>query len=271
MAEPVRTRTIGEARSPAHEEPDEPCTLLRYVEGPDGEIELRETPLTPEDFLDPQVGDTMVQGKPHIDASVFLYDLLVRRYHGRPDVLVTHDLKHLMRPRRGPAPDVSVLMGPGVEKIDRKMTSYNLARIGVAPSLIIEVVSPSDRRIREVDEEYKPKLYAQIGVREYLLQNLPRRANGWRVQWSGYRMDATGRYRPIEPDAQGRVVSETTGLLFGANPAGDWAEVIDAATGERLLSSLEEQEGRLRAEKELRCAEAEMARLREELSRLQKS
>ena len=130
-------------------------------------------------------------------------------------------------------------------------------------------------RIREVDEKTKPGLYERIGVREYLLLDLPRRANGWRVRWAGYRMDEAGRYQPIEPDAQARLFSETTGLLFGSNAAGDWAELIDAGTGQRLLSSLEEQEGRLRAEEALRqeterrrAAEAEAARLRKELTRL---
>src|SRR5215213_2924586 len=285
MAEPARTRPLGEAWAPADEEPDEErCTLLRYVRGPNGEIEWREIPLTPEDFLDPKVGDTMNQGKPHVMAATFLFDLLTRWFHGRPDVVVLHDVKHLMMPRRGPAPDVSVIMG--LEMIDHQMSSYNVKRIGVPPSLIIEVVSPRDRRIREVDEKTKPGLYERIGVREYLLLDLPRRANGWRTRWTGYRMDEAGRYQPIELDAQGRIFSETTGLFFGANVAGDWAELIDTETGQRLLSSLEEQEGRLRAEEELRqeterrqreaegrlreerarkAAEAEVTRLREEL------
>ena len=272
---------------PIDEEPDEErCTLLRYVKGPDGEIEWRETPLTPEDFLDPKFGDFMNQGKPHVMAATFLFDLLTRRFHGRPDVLVLHDVKHLMMPRRGPAPDVSVIMG--LETIDHQMRSYNVKRIGIPPSLIIEVVSPRDRRIREVDEKTKPGLYERIGVREYLILDLPRRGNGWQVRWTGYRMDA-GRYQPIEPDSQGRLASETTGLLFGANAVGDWAELIDAGTGQRLLSSLEEQEGRLRAEEKLlrevegrrreaearrreekarKAAEAEVARLRKELRRL---
>src|SRR5689334_9387926 len=167
MAEPARNR-------PTFEDPDEwTCTLLRYVEGPDGHMELRETPLTPEDFLDPQVGDTMVQGNQHHIAVLFLYELLARWFKGRSDVLVLSDLKHLMAPRRGPAPDVSILMG--LEKdFDRDIESYDV-RVGIAPSLIIEVVSPSDRRIRKVDEVDKVELYERLGVREYLLQDLPKK------------------------------------------------------------------------------------------------
>jgi len=47
------------------EDPDEQAsTLLRYVEEPDGRVEPQETLLTPEDFLDPKVGDTWCQGRP---------------------------------------------------------------------------------------------------------------------------------------------------------------------------------------------------------------
>lgn len=258
-------------------------------------MELQETPLTPEDFLDPQVGDTMVQGNLHNVAAVFLYELLVRRFRGRADVLVLHDLKHLMAPRRGPAPDVSVLMGLE-EDFDRDITSYDVRTSGIAPSLIIEVVSPADRRIRKVDEEDKVGLYERLGVREYLLHDLPRKRNRWRVGWRGYRLDGTGRYAQIEPDARGRLLSGTTGLLFGADPAGTWAEVVDAETGQRLLSPVEEEEGRRRAEEALqreterrrreakarkaaevraaqeakarKTAEAEVVRLREEIRRL---
>jgi Uma2 family endonuclease len=268
MAEPARNR-------PTFEDPDEwTSTLLRYIEGPDGRMELRETPLTPEDFLDPQVGDTMVQGKQHFLAVIFLYDLLARWFEDRPDVLVLGDHKHLMAPRRGPAPDVSVVMGLAND-FDSDIESYDVRAVGIPPSLIIEVVSPSDRRIRKVDEVEKVDLYERLGVREYLLHDLPRKRNGWRAGWRGYRLGMAGRYARIEPDGQGRLFSETAGLLFGANPEGNWAEVIDAKTGQRLLSPGEEKKGRLRAEKALRqeaearrSAEAELVRLREELAQL---
>ncbi|HEX3129768.1 MAG TPA: Uma2 family endonuclease [Thermoanaerobaculia bacterium] len=281
MAEPTRNR-------PTFEDPDEwTSTLLRYVEGPDGRMELREMPLTPEEFLDPQVGDTMVQGRQHNLAVIFLFELLARWFQDRTDVLVLSDLKHLMAPHRGPAPDVSVLMDLE-EDFDRDIESYDV-RTGIAPNLIIEVVSPSDRRIRKVDEVDKLDLYERLGVREYLLHDLPTERNGGRASWRGYRLGPSGRYARIKPDSQGRLFSETTGFLFGTHPDGSWAEVIDAKTGQRLLSPSEEKDGRLRAEEALRreaekrqrettarraaeeraaSAEAEVARLREELAGL---
>src|SRR4028118_1858892 len=101
----------------------------------------------------------------------------------RQECRVLHDVSHLLEPRRGPAPDVSVILG--AQNIDRNLESYNLAKIGIAPSLIIEVVSPTDSRIRRVDEEEKVGLYARVGVAEYILEDMPRPATGWRATPGG--------------------------------------------------------------------------------------
>ena len=247
-------------------EEEVPCTFVRWVKGADGRLEPRVFPLTPEAFLDPRIGDTMVQGNPHGIASLELYELLRRHFLPRQDVLVLHDVKHLLEPRRGPAPDVSVILG--AQNIDRNLESYNLAKIGIAPSLIIEVVSPTDSRIRRVDEEEKVGLYARVGVAEYILEDMPRPATGWRYRLRGYRLDRERRYRDIVPDAQGRLLSQTTGLLFGVSPQGDRIEVTVAATGERILYPIEEAEARQAAEERARTAEAEVDRLRRELERL---
>ena len=53
----------------------------------------------------------------------------------------------------------------------------------------------------------------------------------------------------------------------GVSEDGQTLRVIDAATGERLLASLEEKEGRRAAEERAEAAEAELARLRAELER----
>ncbi len=291
MAEPARSRT---SRNRAKRD-EWRCTVLRYVEMPDGILEQQEIPLTPEEFLDPQIGDTMLQGRLHIVAVFFLFGMLTRRFQNRPDVAVLCDLKHLMGPRRGPAPDISVVMGVPDLAID--IESYDL-RTGdnVPPSLIIEVVSPSDSRIRRTDEVTKVELYERIGVREYLLLDLPRRGNRRRLSWHGHRLDRRGRYARIAPDLRGRIHSETTGLVFGADPTESWIEIFDARTGQRLLTSDEEaeesrrraeqaeqavkqaegaarraKEAARRAEEEAKArqeAEAEVARLREELARL---
>ena len=275
MAEPVRIKPLREAGTPSREAPEESrCSLLRVVDGPDGRPEMRDIPLTPENFLDPQIGDILLQGRRHDTVARHLTDLLERGLASRPDVLVVHDLKHLLGPGLpGPGPDISVIVG--LRDPDPDMESYDVTATGISPSLIIEVISPFDRRIRDVDERTKPKLYARIGVEEYLLVDLPRKANHRRFQIRGLQLDDQGRYQPMESDPQGRLLSRVTGLLFGVSAKGDRIEVFVAATGERLLSSKEEEEGRKAAEEQAareaegrKAAEAELARLREELKRL---
>lgn len=285
MAEPVRIHP--------REEPDDDesgrCSLIRVVELPDGRLEMRDTPLTPEDFLDPQIGDVMTQGSTHALVAFFLFDLLLRHFRGRADALVLHDCKHLFGvPKKAPSPDLSVILG--LPRIAPEYESYDVEEEGVVPSLIIEVVSPSDARIRNVDERDKVKLYERVGVPEYVMVRPPRLKRGERgYRLRGYRLDALGRYRPIEPDADGRLLAETVGLQLGVSADGDWIVLYDAETGEPLRSSVEEEEARKAAERardaaeqarkaaersrdeaenRARTAEAEAARLREEIERL---
>jgi hypothetical protein len=115
--------------------------------------------------------------------------------------------------------------------------------------------------IRRTDEVDKVKVYEMAGIEEYLLVDLPRRANDHRFQLKGYRMGPDRRYLPMQPEAQGRFVSETTGLAFGVSPDGDRIYVFDLETGERLLADAEQEEA-------LKAAQDELARLRAEIERL---
>jgi len=63
--------------------------LERWVEGPGGRMELVEMPLTPELFLNPQVGDNMTQGSRHVNTAREIADRLEDFFRPAPDVLVT--------------------------------------------------------------------------------------------------------------------------------------------------------------------------------------
>jgi Uma2 family endonuclease len=254
----------------------------RWVDGPDGRRELRETHLTPEYFLDPQIGDQMVQGSLHAAVTLSVFELLKRRFLSREDVLVTSDVKLLWETQevRRPAPDIMVIYG--IRDRERNRPSFRVVEERVRPSLVIEVVSPADERIRQTDHVDKAKLYAQEEIPEYLLLDLPRDdeededdKEDEPLRWTGYRRDAQGRYQKIEPDPQGRIYSQTTGLWFGVSPDGRQVWLTDAMTGERLLTPAEEESARRiaesRAEQESdarRAAESEIARLRAEIARL---
>jgi Uma2 family endonuclease len=268
MGEPARKTPVAENGEPDFEllddgEPSVVTILQRWVERPDGRMELMELPLTPELFLDPELEDMMIQGRLHGLVRHYFIDLLERHLRPQTDVMVLEDVKHLLAPGLGPAPDVSVIRG--ARHPDWDLESFDAAEQGVVPCLVIEVVSPRDARIRRTDEVDKVKLYQQVGIAEYLLVDLPRRATRHRFRLKGYRLDAGGSYRPIEPDAQGRLLSATTKLRFGVSAQGDWIDIYDAETGERLRTSLEEEEGRKAAEE--RAAREAAARKAEAATR----
>jgi Uma2 family endonuclease len=299
MADPARKTPLWEIWTSDDEVPDEGGVgvVQRWVEGPDGRMELLELPLTPEYFLDPQLDDKMVQGGKHVRALFSLYEALNRHLGPENGFTVLSDVKHLLgRGLPAPAPDISVLRW--LPDPDDDLKSYDFRKHRIAPCLIIEVVSPSDPRVRLKDEVDKVSLYERIGVQEYLLVDTPRKRNGNRYRMKGYRLDGEARYQPIEPDSHGRLESETTGLAFGPSPDGREIHVFDLATGERLLAARELAEAQKaselkaeqasqrskaaeqatrgaeraarQAEEARKAAEHELARLREEIQRLKK-
>jgi Uma2 family endonuclease len=238
--------------------------LHRWVQKPDGHFELLVRPLTREDILYPQLEDKILQGEPHADTRNQLADILKRRF--QPDSLVLEDvcIRDLGPGLPAPSPDITVVLRaqPG------ERSSFSVKEEGVRPDLIIEIVSPSAAEIRKVDEEDKVWVYSQAGIPEYILLYLPRPKKGDDRIWpSGYRLGSQGQYSVIEPDSQGRIFSQTTGLWFAP---GKRIQVIDGKTGERLLYSDEEEAGRKAAEEKAAAAETEVARLREELERLKR-
>lgn len=281
MAEPVRKLPPQKDAGP-DDETSGTATFLRWVERPDGRLELLELPLTPEVFLDPQLEDQMTQGERHSkttrDLSNDIESFLLSK---RDDVLVLSDVKHYLGipGLPNPSPDVSVIYGIRRRPDEEWPNSFDLVKERARPSLILEVISPKDRRLREVDEVDKVEIYERVGIPEYFLLDTPRRKNGLRFHLKGYRLNSRGRYRLIRPDPKGRLLSEQTGLWFSVSSKGDRIILVDAATGKTLLSR-EEKEAALqaaekraareaeRAEREAearRAAEAELARLREKL------
>lgn len=273
MVQPAWKTPPEESEEP--EDDENGVTLLqRWVERPGGRLELVEIPLTPELFLDPQLEDKMVQGEFHASLMAELKELLSRYFHAQPDVKVLMDVKHLLgRGLPGPAPDISIIRG--VRHPERERRSFSVVKEGVAPCFILEIVSYFDARIRRTDEVDKVKLYERIEVEEYFLVDMPRKGTEGRFRLKGYRLDSDRRYRPIEPDDRGSLLSKETGLLFGVSPDGGRVEVFDAASGERIRTPLEEVDARKRAERVAagevearKAAEAELARLRAEVERL---
>jgi Uma2 family endonuclease len=260
----------------------------KYVRLVGGKVEEQRIPLTAADLLDPQLGDViLVQGGPHGKLARRLGGVLEIFFEDDPDVMVTGDMKILwgIPGLKDPAPDIAVIRG--ARDRDEVREVFDVVKEGVRPCLIIEVVSPKYEEIRRNDYVEKKEIYERAGIPEYLIVE-PFRLRGNPIrQWTGYRLGANGRYQRIEPDGEGRLLSETTGLLFGiAEDSG--FQVTKAQSGERLLDlsqlssarkaaeeraeqaaerATREAEARKAAEKARKAAEAEIARLRAELDR----
>lgn len=263
MAEPVWKTPVPLTSPPVSDAPEDleegpGVTVLRFVERADGGVEQVEIPLTPEIFLNPRIGDQMTQGRRHVDTALALTSLFQNHLRAEPDVIVLCDVKHRFGPgRRQPSPDVSVIRGVRNPKADRN--SFDLRKEGVSPCLIVEIVSPLSSRIRRVDLVDKVEIYRRAGVEEYVIADSTIRDRRYRLL--GYRLDRAGRYRSIRPDDQGRVLSETTGVWFQVSPEGERIFLLEYPGGRRLLNLEETDDAR-------REAEAEIARLRQELERL---
>ena len=251
---------------------------------PNGEIDLRQIPLTPDDLLDPELGDEVTQSDQHFNMMMCLVDLLRRHFAEREDVYVIGDLKMLWRipGLPGPAPDVAVI--PNVHGRENR-DSFDIEREETRPWLVIEVVSSRDAKTRRNDYEKKVPIYERAGIPEYLIFDPPTRFTQDRLLLTGYRLGADGRYQPIEPNRRGALLSETTGLLFGVAEDGRTLLVTNAETGERLRTASEiteelareaaarkaAEEAAKRESEGRKAAEAELARLRAELERAKKA
>jgi Uma2 family endonuclease len=222
---------------------------------PDGQVIDKEIPLTPEDLLDPQLGDEVPQSGPHAQVATMLNDLLQRHFEPDPDVLVLFDMKILwgIPGLSEPSPDVAVVRGVRDKKKAR--STFKIAEEGVLPCLTIEVVSYSDAEIYQNDHDTKVELYQRVGIPEYLIVDPPPEPAKDPAMLTGYRLAADGRYRRIVPDSQGRILSETTNLLFGPSEDGYMVQVYDARTGKRLLISSELEAAYNAAEEARRAAE----------------
>jgi Uma2 family endonuclease len=245
---------------------------LELVRQPGGGAVERQVPLDAAALVDPQIGDCLVQGSYHYGVSQMLFDLFDRRYRAEREVFVSADLKICwgIEGLEEPAPDVAVTRGVRDKEANRD--SFDVVQEGVLPCLVIEVVSSRTAEHRRADYEEKVRIYQQAGVPEYLLVDPQLHLKAPRMRLSGHRLDASGLYRDIEPDRAGRLLSETTGVWFTVSADGQRLWLVDAETGEKLLTSREtddrvEQEAAARQNAEaLAEREAVARRLAEELA-----
>ena len=135
-----------------------------------------------------------------------------------------------------------------------RRSQFDVAKEGVRPTLLVEVVSPNSRTN---DVDVKVEEYYRARVPWYII--VDRRWDEGPVSLIGYRYAPEG-YQRIPLDKQGRLLFEPVGMIFGAK--GNRVVLYDAATSEELLD--------LEAEVNLRkAAEAQAAELQAQLKRLE--
>ncbi|HYX24012.1 MAG TPA: Uma2 family endonuclease [Thermoanaerobaculia bacterium] len=170
-------------------------------------------------------GQPMAEGPEHLKVMIDCISGLESRYAGVPNVWVGGNFFFYYEKGNKKArvsPDVMVAKGVA----ERQRRNYKLWEER-PPSLVVEVTS---RKTRRQDEEVKKPLYERVGVEEYVLfdplgEYLRPSLQGFRRSW--------GRYHPIPLEADGSVLSRTTGLRFKRE--GQRLRMVDVLTGEPIL------------------------------------
>ena len=238
---------------------------------PDGSTNYIDIPLTQADFLDPQVGDHLVQSNKHLQFVVSLFNRFSAYYRHDPTIGVFSDLKMLwgIPKEKEPAPDLAVV--PNITDKEKHRPSFDMQEEGARPCLVVEVVSPH----YPGDDTIKVDIYERVGIEEYIIIDAQFDEDEGEIELTGYRL-VNGRYRLIKPDSHGRILSRTTNIWFELDQKKRNLFLVDASTGKRLLKheeasdALEETAAALAAtnralieeRQRAEAAEAEIARLR---------
>jgi Uma2 family endonuclease len=187
----------------------------------------------------------------HRDAMVRHIQIL-QEYYRDQRVYVSGDLLGYYEegdPSKYVVPDAFVVKGVA----PNRRRTYKIWLEGKEPDVVIETTS---RKTRRKDTTTKPELYARLGVKEYFLFDPDREYLDPPLQ--GYRLRSRA-YGRLKPGQDGGLTSRELGLRLRLEEGAVRFYRLD--TGEPLLTPAEAR----------RAAEAEVARLREELRRRSRS
>jgi Uma2 family endonuclease len=242
----------------------------RYVrrEMPDGSETFDQIPLTLEDVLYPEVGDFHAHSKAHEEACHYLSDVFRSQLIDDPTAVVLSDVRVAwdvpeLRPN---GPDIAVFRGV---REQRNWSTFDCAKEGVRPDVIVEITSPETRSNDLID---KVAIYAQAGVPLYLIVD----TRVWRGQETlyllGYHLTPRG-YEALAPDERGWFWIESVGVWLGLKDTrvvcfdrdgsiiGDYPEIMRSHAE---LESRVVAETTARMEAELRAKSEAVARVEAE-------
>jgi len=153
---------------------------------------LSDVPLLRDDVILPETdGQPMAETDVHRDEMIDLIEALKDWFRTEEEVYVSGNLFLYYDPHdlnRKVAPDVFVVLG--VPR--RRRRYYRLWKEGKAPDVVVEVTA---RGTRDEDTQSKRRLYAELGVTEYVLYDPTGDYLSLRLQ--GYRL-AGGESRPVD-------------------------------------------------------------------------
>ncbi len=227
-------------------------------------------------------GRPMGETDVHREWMIRILDMLGHHFRGQR-VYVSGDLLLYYvegDPTKFVVPDAFVVK----DCVPRRRRVFKIWEEGKTPNVVLETTSKSTQH---VDLVRKARLFAEIGVNEYFLYDPT--AEYLTPQLLAYRRNGGG-FVPIEPDETGAIECQELGLIFRLENGG--LAMFVKETGERLLTGEEREEQARQREEQARqreeqarqreeqasalaaeeaaarrAAEAELARLRQELAR----
>lgn len=211
-----RTRSRRATPEPAGDDPFRYGWRYLRHQRPDGSIAFEQVPLTLEDVLHPEEEDFVVQSDQHDAIRAYLRLALKAALAGKRGARAFADLRFAwdVPGQKALGPDIAVVFGI---RRHRKWSTFDVAKEGVRPSLVIEVTSPETRHL---DMENKLVEYARVGVGMYvIIDTLPERKNR-PLELYGYRLTPAGYVRFLT-DARGWLWLEPVNLWLGVIPATD--------------------------------------------------
>jgi Uma2 family endonuclease len=252
-------------------------SAIRAVEVPEGNLPviLDGIPIM---YEDDEEGD-MGESAPHVDSDEILHLGLAAHFHDRPEVRVFRNMNLYYDVKRKKAPYVSpdnMVVLPD-RPLGDDVSSYWVGIDGPAPLQASEILSA--RSYQQGDLKRKPKIYALLGISEYLLIDalgkflpdrlllkrlLPNRR--WKTEQDrdGGITSKLGFRLIIDDDGRLRVVNSRTGYRY---LRGD--EIEDRLREEKAAARVAEERARHEMERR-RELEVEIAKLRKALRRRNK-
>ena len=216
-------------------------------------LRLPYAPTETEDFYPESDGKPMAETERHFREILKNFSLLENHFANTPDVYVLGDMMMYYvegDPSKSIAPDIFVSFGIG--RKERRI--YKIWEEGKPPDFVLEFAS---KKTFDKDLTVKKQLYEDIGIQEYFLYDvdghyLPSLLMGFRL--------SNGEYIEIQANDDGGILSESLALEFHLQ--GDGFGIYDPKVGEWIKTAAEEEKERADE------AEAQVAKLREELKRL---